>query len=51
MLATGPLIVLAAPVAAIRLGFGDAGNRPRSDTTREAHRLVLAAYPDPEAGR
>ena len=31
------LLVLALPVFGLRLGFGDAGNRPTSDTTRQAY--------------
>jgi RND superfamily putative drug exporter len=31
------LLVLAAPVLSMRLGFADAGNRPASDTTRRAY--------------
>jgi RND superfamily putative drug exporter len=45
--AAGPLallLVLAAPVAAMRLGFGDAGNRPTTDTARRAYDLVSSAF-------
>jgi RND superfamily putative drug exporter len=38
------LVVLAAPVFSIRLGFGDAGNRPTSDTTRRAYDLVAEGF-------
>ncbi len=34
------LLVLTAPVVSMRLGFGDAGNRPDSDTSRRAYDLV-----------
>jgi len=33
----GILLVLAVPVLSMRLGFGDAGNRPTTDTTRQAY--------------
>ncbi|MGH9174162.1 MAG: MMPL family transporter, partial [Vicinamibacterales bacterium] len=38
------LIVLAAPIVALRLGFGDAGNRPDSDTTRQAYDLLSSGF-------
>ncbi|HET9608165.1 MAG TPA: MMPL family transporter [Acidimicrobiales bacterium] len=38
------LVVLAVPVFSIRLGFGDAGNRPTSDTTRRAYDLVAEGF-------
>ncbi|HEX6425920.1 MAG TPA: MMPL family transporter, partial [Acidimicrobiales bacterium] len=38
------LVVLAAPVFSIRLGFGDAGNRSTSDTTRRAYDLVAEGF-------
>jgi putative drug exporter of the RND superfamily len=38
------LVVLALPVFAIRLGFGDAGNRPTSDTTRQAYDLLTEGF-------
>jgi RND superfamily putative drug exporter len=38
------LLVLAAPVFALRLGFGDAGNRPESDTTRQAYDLLSDGF-------
>jgi putative drug exporter of the RND superfamily len=34
------LVVLTVPVFAVRLGNGDAGNRPTSDTTRRAYDLI-----------
>ncbi|HKE72382.1 MAG TPA: MMPL family transporter [Acidimicrobiales bacterium] len=38
------LIVLALPTFAIHLGFGDAGNRPTSDTTRRAYDLISEGF-------
>jgi len=38
------LIVLAIPLFGIRLGFGDAGNRPTSDTTRRAYDLIEEGF-------
>ncbi|MGH9187761.1 MAG: MMPL family transporter [Acidimicrobiales bacterium] len=38
------LIVLAVPLFGIRLGFGDAGNRPTSDTTRRAYDLISEGF-------
>jgi RND superfamily putative drug exporter len=38
------LLVLAIPVFGIRLGFGDAGNRPTSDTTRRAYDLIAEGF-------
>ncbi|MCU1378868.1 MAG: hypothetical protein JWN29_1851, partial [Acidimicrobiales bacterium] len=38
------LLVLAAPVLSMRLGFGDAGNRPTSDTTRRAYDTIAAGF-------
>ena len=38
------LLVLAAPIVTMRLGFGDAGNRPTSDTTRQAYDLLSAGF-------
>jgi RND superfamily putative drug exporter len=34
------LLVLAIPLLGLRQGFGDAGNRPTSDTTRRAYDLI-----------
>ncbi len=36
------LLVLAIPLLSMRLGFTDAGNRPESDTTRQAYDLAVA---------
>jgi putative drug exporter of the RND superfamily len=38
------LALLAAPLFAIRLGFGDAGNRPTSDTTRRGYDLIEEGF-------
>jgi RND superfamily putative drug exporter len=38
------LLVLASPVLAMRLGFGDTGNRPTSDTTRRAYDLMSRGF-------
>jgi RND superfamily putative drug exporter len=38
------LVVLSLPVFGIRLGFGDAGNRPTSDTTRQAYDLLSEGF-------
>jgi putative drug exporter of the RND superfamily len=38
------LIVIALPVFSLRMGFGDAGNRPASDTTREAFELISEGF-------
>jgi RND superfamily putative drug exporter len=38
------LIVLALPTIGMRLGFSDAGNRPTSDTTRQAYDLLSKGF-------
>ena len=38
------LLVLALPVFGLRLGFGDAGNRPTSDTTRQAYDTLSKGF-------
>ncbi len=38
------LLVLALPVFSLRLGFGDAGNRPTSDTTRQAYDTLSTGF-------
>jgi len=38
------LIAVALPVLSLRLGFGDAGNRPTSDTTRRAYDLLSEGF-------
>ena len=41
---TAVLLVLAAPVLSMRLGFSDAGNRAESDTTRRAYDLLAQGF-------
>ncbi|HET6950463.1 MAG TPA: MMPL family transporter [Acidimicrobiales bacterium] len=43
-LGVGLLAVLAVPALGLRHGFGDAGNRPRGDTTRRAYDLVADGF-------
>jgi putative drug exporter of the RND superfamily len=38
------LAVLTLPVTGLRLGFGDAGNRPTTDTTRRAYDLLADGF-------
>jgi RND superfamily putative drug exporter len=38
------LVAVALPVVSLRLGFGDAGNRPTSDTTRRAYDLLARGF-------
>ena len=38
------LLLLAAPVLSLRLGFSDTGNRPTSDTTRRAYDLLSKGF-------
>ncbi len=38
------LIVLAIPLLSLRLGFGDAGNRPESDSSRRAYDLLSEGF-------
>jgi RND superfamily putative drug exporter len=38
------LLVLALPIVSLRLGFGDAGNRPTADTTRQAYDLLSEGF-------
>ncbi|QYG92494.1 MMPL family transporter [Iamia sp. SCSIO 61187] len=38
------LAVLAVPALSMRLGFGDAGNRPTTDTTRRAYDLLAEGF-------
>jgi RND superfamily putative drug exporter len=38
------LVALASPVASLRLGFGDAGNRVETDTTRRAYDLLSEGF-------
>jgi RND superfamily putative drug exporter len=38
------LLALAVPLGSMRLGFGDAGNRPERDTTRQAYDLMSEGF-------
>src|SRR3954451_1964716 len=38
------LIVIALPVSSLRLGFGDSGNKPSGDTSREAYDLLAKGF-------
>ncbi len=38
------LVLLALPTVGIRLGFGDAGNRPTTDTTRRAYDMISDGF-------
>src|SRR5262245_17501003 len=40
----GVLLLLALPATQLRHGFGDAGNRPTSDTTRRAYDLISEGF-------
>jgi RND superfamily putative drug exporter len=42
--ATAILLVLAAPLASIRLGFGDNGNAPESTTVRRAYDMLAQGF-------
>jgi RND superfamily putative drug exporter len=44
ILSASLLIVLALPVFWLRLGFGDAGNFPESDTTRKGYDLIALGF-------
>jgi RND superfamily putative drug exporter len=44
VISTTILIVLALPVFWLRLGFGDAGNFPESDTTRKAYDILSGGF-------
>ncbi|MDQ3945543.1 MAG: MMPL family transporter [Actinomycetota bacterium] len=44
VMGTIALVALAAPVASLRLGFGDAGNRATADTTRRAYDLLSVGF-------
>lgn len=41
---TAILLILAVPVLDMRLGFGDAGNRPTDDTSRRAYDLLAEGF-------
>ncbi|MEO9255703.1 MAG: MMPL family transporter, partial [Tepidiformaceae bacterium] len=38
------LLILAVPTLSLRLGFGDAGNRPTTDTSRRAYDLLSTGF-------
>jgi len=38
------VVLLAIPLLSLRLGFGDAGNRPTSDTTRQAYDMLTKGF-------
>ncbi len=44
VLSGGLLILLTVPVFSMRLGFGDAGNRPESDTSRRAYDILADGF-------
>lgn len=44
VISVGILLVLAAPVFSLRLGFPDAGNRLATDTTRRAYDMLSAGF-------
>ncbi len=44
IISAGILIVLSIPLLSLRLGFGDAGNRPEGDTSREAYDLLSEGF-------
>ena len=44
LVGTGVLLVLAAPILGLRLGFSDEGNYPEETTTRQAYDLVADGF-------
>ncbi len=44
ILGLAAMLVLAAPVLSMHLGFSDAGNRPETDTTRRAYDLLSESF-------
>jgi RND superfamily putative drug exporter len=42
--ATAVLLILSAPLASIRLGFGDNGNAPESETVRRAYDMLAQGF-------
>jgi len=44
IVSAGLLIILTIPAASMRLGFGDAGNRPDTDTSRSAYDLLSEGF-------
>jgi RND superfamily putative drug exporter len=44
ILSAGILLMLSVPLLSLRLGFGDAGNRPTGDTSRQAYDLLSEGF-------
>ena len=44
IVSAGFLILLTIPLLSLRLGFGDAGNRPEADTSRQAYDLLSDGF-------
>jgi len=44
ILSAGLLILLTIPLLSLRLGFGDAGNRPDTDTSKQAYDLLSEGF-------
>src|SRR5690606_19402992 len=44
LVGTGVLLLLAAPILGLRLGFSDEGNYPEETTTRQAYDLVAEGF-------
>ncbi len=44
IISTTLLLVLTIPLFSMRLGFGDAGNRPENDTSRQAYDLLSTGF-------
>jgi RND superfamily putative drug exporter len=44
IISAGILVLLAVPLLSLRLGFGDAGNRPEGDTSRDAYDLLSEGF-------
>jgi putative drug exporter of the RND superfamily len=44
ILSAGLLLLLTVPLLSLRLGFGDAGNRPESDSSRRAYDLLSQGF-------
>jgi len=44
IVSAGLLLLLTVPLLSLRLGFGDAGNRPESDSSRQAYDLLSEGF-------
>jgi putative drug exporter of the RND superfamily len=44
VMSAGLLLLLTVPLLSLRLGFGDAGNRPESDSSRRAYDLLAEGF-------